>query len=287
MPKCWEGRIVLVGLGFFAIWIFVVLPFLYAVPRLESPRQTYRDDHHQGTAAEPRGTEDAPFFIQVVPSRKTAEERTQEADDREEKKSADRWLVRWTAMLFIATVGLILATGLLGYFAFRQARDTKTSIDLARAEFVSTHRPKIILRDAHLIGEEVLYMLVNVGATSATVVESWIMAEFVETGTRLRPLRSFGHDDLGRLNFAGGESKDLTYPLPAEISFAIKFPGTRRIGIEDRPAVFGERYFVGVLVYEDDLRVKRRSIFRRRWDDKSLTFSRLSPEEERDQEYSD
>src|ERR1700719_288896 len=112
MPKCWEGRIALGGLGLIAIWIFMVLPFLYVVPALESPGQTYHDDRHQRTAAEPRGTADAPFFVQVVPSPKSAEERAQEAEDRQEKKSADRWLVRWTAALFAATVGLILATGI-------------------------------------------------------------------------------------------------------------------------------------------------------------------------------
>src|SRR5262245_47252411 len=33
--------------------------------------------------------------------------------------------------LFFATFGLIIATGVLGHFAKRQARDTKTSIDIA------------------------------------------------------------------------------------------------------------------------------------------------------------
>jgi len=62
-------------------------------------------------------------------------------------------------------------------------------------------------------------MLTNVGATSATIVESWIMAEFIEQDGAITPLRSFGHDDLGRLTFAGAETKDLIYPLPGEISF--------------------------------------------------------------------
>jgi predicted LPLAT superfamily acyltransferase len=68
-----------------------------------------------------------------MPSPKSAEERAQEAEEREEKKSADRWLVRWTAALFAATVGLILATGVLGYFGLQQSRDMKASISAAES----------------------------------------------------------------------------------------------------------------------------------------------------------
>lgn len=38
------------------------------------------------------------------------------------------WLARWTFALFAAIVGLIQATALLGYFAYRQYRDKKASI---------------------------------------------------------------------------------------------------------------------------------------------------------------
>src|SRR5207302_72647 len=85
----------------------------------------------QNADTEPKGTTRAPMFVQVVPAPKTAEERAQETDEREEKKVADRWLVRWTAALLFATVGLILGTGILGYFAFRQAQDTRSSIAIA------------------------------------------------------------------------------------------------------------------------------------------------------------
>jgi hypothetical protein len=129
--------------------------------------------------------------------------------------------------------------------------------------------------------------LVNLGGTAATIVESWIFAEFVEENTRLRPLVPDGHYDLGQITLLGGESKNLRYPLRAGISFAIKWPATRRIGIDGQPPIFGQRYFVGVLTYTDDLKIRRRSIFRRRWDDDSLTFVRLTPDQERDHEYAD
>jgi hypothetical protein len=51
------------------------------------------------------------------------------------------------------------------------------------------------------------------------------------------------------------------------------------------PPVFGERYFTGTIVYIDDLGIRRQSVFRRIWDDKSHSFVRLA--NERDLEYSD
>ena len=106
----------------------------------QSHSEQRRAEHHSSTnqsdqspARQPDGTRAAPFVIEMIPSPKTAEERAQEAEDREEKKLADRWLVRWTAMLFFATVGLILATAVLGYFGFHQARDMKASISVAQS----------------------------------------------------------------------------------------------------------------------------------------------------------
>lgn len=191
------------------------------------------------------------------------------------------------AVTALATIAIGIFTFCLVIVTNRQARLTREAIALTRQELISTHRPRIILRDVHLIAETIHYMLVNVGDTAATVVESRITAEFVEHGNRMLPFRSSGHDDLGRVVFAGGEAKDLTCELPAEISFHIKFPMAQRIGHGERGPSLGERYFVGALIYADDLGVKRRSTFRRRWDDASLTFVRLSPDQERDHEYAD
>jgi hypothetical protein len=111
------------------------------------------------------------------------------------------------------------------------------------------------------------------------------MVEFVSEHSSIRPLRSFGHDDLGRLVLLAGEMKDLTYDIPGELSVPMIIPSIRRIGIDGQPPVFGERYFTGTLVYADDLGIRRQSVFRRRWDDASHSFVRLA--NERDQEYAD
>jgi hypothetical protein len=142
-----EGKVAIGALILLATWLVVGLPWLlYPSDRIE-----YRDSSQfaaQSSQAQPNGSANAPFFVQVVPTSKSAEERTQEAEDREEKKSADRWLVRWTFALFAATLGLILATGVLGYFAYQQARDMKASVaaaeDAAKAAKASAEALPVI-----------------------------------------------------------------------------------------------------------------------------------------------
>ena len=147
------------------------------------------------------------------------------------------------AITAIATIVVAAFTIVLARVTGRQARLTAETIKLAREEFASSHRPRIILRDVCIDGMDVLYMLVNTGGTKATIIESWIMVEFIAEGAPIRPLRSFSHDELGPLIFAAGEVKDLIYPLPAEIGVAVDVPGIRRIGIGDRPPVFGNGHF--------------------------------------------
>src|ERR1043166_2203791 len=169
----------------------------------------------------------------------------------------------------------------------KQDLRTRDALDIARAQFISAHRPKIILRDVHLIADTVHYLLVNIGSTEATILESYVRAEFVEDRTRFAPLRTTEHADLWGIKFAGGEAKELRCPMPDEVSYFIKWRDARRIGTDTRAPMVGKVYFVGAIVYIDERNVKRRSIFRRLWDDASLTFIRLTPEQERDHEYAD
>ena len=132
MPRITEGTIALGSLFAVAIWCLLGLPIYYGPPNLGEQQRVVGERAAQNTNVKPDGSIAAPFVVQVIPGLKSAEERSQEAEDREEKKSADRWLVRWTFALFAATIGLILATGVLGYFAYRQSRDMKASIEIAR-----------------------------------------------------------------------------------------------------------------------------------------------------------
>jgi hypothetical protein len=75
------------------------------------------------------------------------------------------------------------------------------------------------------------------------------MSQIVDGRTTIRPLRSFGHDDLGRLHFSVGEIKDVTYTIPGEVSMS--FTVIDKAGIPAwwpaRPGI--EYHFFGTLLF--------------------------------------
>jgi hypothetical protein len=107
-----------------------------------------------------RGTKQSPLIIEVAPTTKTDAERAEETKERERitelernKDKSDSDIVRYTGELafftkglFAATVALVLATIGLGVAAVVQSLDLKKSFNLARDEFISTHRPRIVIR---------------------------------------------------------------------------------------------------------------------------------------------
>ena len=131
MPKLSEGSIAIGALILFAAWLFIGLPWIF-YPSEHIQYVVVDSTHAQNTDAEPKGSAKSPFFVQVMPGSDAAQKRAEEAEDREEKKESDRALVRWTKALAFATIGLILATCVLGIFAWRQSRDTQDSISVAR-----------------------------------------------------------------------------------------------------------------------------------------------------------
>jgi hypothetical protein len=139
-----EGKIAIGALILLSAWLFIGLPWLiYPAERIqfhEAPKFLVSD-----TQAPPNGSAAAPFFVELVPATKSVEELRQEADDREEKRGADKWLVRWTAVLSIATIGLIGATAVLGYFAYRQSRDMREVIVVANRSASASERALIEL----------------------------------------------------------------------------------------------------------------------------------------------
>lgn len=94
-------------------------------------------------------------------------------DAKRDYTSSEWWLVYITGALVAATLGLMCYTA-------RLWRETQESIKLARAEFLSTHRPKIIVRaiyrddapnNEQQPAPQVTFSIANVGSTPATIFE--------------------------------------------------------------------------------------------------------------------
>lgn len=210
------------------------------------------------SAEEQRGTDQAPFIIKIAPTPKSEQERTDEAKDRERiaqsdrnKEKSDADIVKYTGQLalfterlFFATVALFIATVGLLIAGERQLR-------LARAEFLSTHRPKIRIKHLWLgndiwHGEPIIINLVavNHGTTEAILAEIGIKYFVVKEG-RFLPIEPA---IPAIFNFSGGK-------LPCGLNWETKGINTNRILTPEENADIQEGrsklYCVGFLSYLD------------------------------------
>lgn len=148
--------------------------------------------------------------------------------------------------------------------ATRATSIAKEQIRLAREEFASSHRPRIIVRNISIVVEngemKILYSLTNVGGAKATIANSWIMTELVLRESPIRNLRALGHVDLGEVPFTAGQYYDFHHALSPDVQrFIATHPTQRGFG----KAFDAELHFTGSLRYVDELGNSRNSVFRR------------------------
>lgn len=124
------------------------------------PQQAQSAQPDHSAAANQQPTAQPPIIVNVPPAHKAEAEAEEERRERKEKADLDRRLVdltgelAWfTAGLFFATAALVIATIGLGYFAYRQARDMKESIRLAKRSADLSERALVNLDRAFLYVE--------------------------------------------------------------------------------------------------------------------------------------
>jgi hypothetical protein len=86
--------------------VFTILLFWSQQPapspkKISKPEQKQPATSQQPATTDQRGTEQSPLIVKTLPSTKTAEETTQEADDRNEKSANDRHILWLTGALVV------------------------------------------------------------------------------------------------------------------------------------------------------------------------------------------
>ena len=185
-----------------------------------------------------------------------------------------------------------LATIFLGAFTLtlwltsdEQARLTRKSIDLAREEFISTHRPKIILREAFIgtftegTSIAVFFQLANIGETLGKIVLSEIRAEVVRKDSHrllLHPSLNT-QAQLGIIQLAPGQAQLFkldTENCPKWNAELFQMKDGTRIAVI---------HIVGQLIYTDEFDgIRRRTAFRRELAPERQRFYRLLDEPDLD-----
>jgi hypothetical protein len=249
-----------------------------------------------------RGTEKSPLIVKTIPTPKSDEERAEEAKERERlaqiernKEKSDADLVKYTAelskfteRLFYATGALVVATiGLLAFAAI-QSRDVKrqlsgmqASINLARDEFIASHRPVMKVKLVNLVQIEderagVQFTVVNMGQTVAHVTGSCAKADFFGETDWPHP-DDYGVDNVippGR--FENGVTGTYTISTVHPVGLMAIHAGEAEATLQLR--------FYGYIVYSDDSGNLRTTYFCRRYNPR---WDRFDPVDRTDYDSAD
>jgi hypothetical protein len=208
----------------------------------------------QPDASDQSGGERSPTFAKIIPTPKTDAEAAEEAEDRAEKALTDMWIIRWTGSVAFFT--LVLA----GVGAW-QGIQLKRSVDLARNEFVSTHRPKIRIKHVWLISNDIWHdtpivvrvVCVNHGITEAVISDYGIQYFVVKEGQSLPPDSKIQKISVSGFKLPSG----VSLPLP-DFSSGTTITSDQYFDIRSYKA---KLYCMGVIHYLDGLHHLRTTAF--------------------------
>jgi hypothetical protein len=237
-----------------------------------------------------RGTEAVPSVVKVIQSSASEPKANKNAKSTNDKSLPEWWLVYVTAILVLVTFGLAIYTAKL-WQTTRQSLDiTKESVDLARKEFVSAYRPKLIIRSVTIKpqtypavpieeGKPVVVegVVVNVGNTPTEIVESNVTV--LVGGPMFHARTPFGpsNNNINGVKLVPGGA--YTFWLSSE---QIDFKNASDL----YSLAKGEKviYFFGFIMYRDDIGNTRRTAYCRRYDPIAERFTIVN---DPDYEYTD
>lgn len=264
-------------------WLLLLLALMVGVAQSQeaAKSQPKAQKTAQKRTADQRGTESQPLVVKAQEAEKTPERVEQDRHENEEKADRESRLVLWTFALAVLTgVLALIAGGQLVMFWIQlklmtqatkdagiAAKAAQYSADAAKWEFIASHRPKLILRDATTEQdmEELIvvkYILSNIGGTPATIVAGALRVNVFKGW-------QFGPENLPEI---GGEESDIdsiTLKSGEQVSLSFTSPTLRWSDKNDTCHEFLEpeygMFFSGQIVYEGRDGVRRHTGFRRKY----------------------
>jgi hypothetical protein len=193
----------------------------------------------------------------------------------------------------IATFIIAAFTATLWIATKQQGLLTFEALKLARQEFLSTHRPKIILREAYTLdlieGEEVRIFLhlANIGESKGTIISSQASPQTISSNRVMiaAPLDEKFDKIFGLIVLEPGEAQIVELPYGAPIWRDDMY---RQKSNLTTPPTYRFDYclhLVGQFMYLDELGVRRRTAFRRELNPERRRFYMMK--EEPDMDYAD
>jgi hypothetical protein len=273
----------------------------------QTPPPTQSAQSNQPPKTYERGTDQSPVIVKVLPTKESDEKAAADSRREDEKTANDRSLARFTELLFWAT-GALCIIALCQLFVFgwqgiqlkRTVDITKESVNLARREFISSHRPKIRLKHIWLsssdgatftgkiVAEEPITVrldVVNFGDATAFLELINFITEVIPEGNEL-PQRP-RYNQPGIKQFQTGN-----FPLESGVTFTLNASDGRVLS-DQEIASYRNRsikiYFVGTIQYRDETGLPRQTAFCRylSFATGSGDFGHFKREDNPDYEYQD
>lgn len=275
-----------------------------------SPLQAQSAASDQALKNDKRGTKSEPLVVDIVPASDAKEREQWEREKGDKDTAINHGIENFNGLLVLFTIVLggvgiwqaILVRRQIGLareeFEFtkkqmteaadlaekqmlltgRQADLIEKQKEISRLQFLATHRPRIILREAYALQDAgkpviVCYTLANTGGTSARIVESALAVTFEPAASLHMGPVSAGKNDVGDIVIEPGahEAKEFISP---NVTW-----GNGQVG----NAIGWGYFFSGHIVYEDN-GILRHLAFFRSYD---FTTHRLVPIEDPQLEYCD
>jgi hypothetical protein len=179
----------------------------------------------------------------------------------------------------IATVFIAAYTIVLARVSRMQAGFIAAQVRLAREEFITTHRPKIIVRAFQMMNPDFgagdrprfIFIAQNIGDTQARITEVRSATLVLQNNERIPNDLAFPHHEPFNVVLRSGQKE--------------VFPGNGGVPLvgEEHMQVFADTHMLlclGTLTYVDDLGTERETGFCRRYRNQSRQWEGLSSEYE-------
>jgi hypothetical protein len=198
------------------------------------------------------------------------------------------WFWKPENLTAISTLVIAGFTIVLAWVGYCQARLIRKSIDLARDEFLSTHRPEVRIKHVWLLNEALHYdeavrvrvVCVNTGRTTATISDYSIEFVVVKPGRLLPVDPKLTAINANQFALASGISlplPDVSYDLTEADEIAVRRQGA-------------QLYCLGVVHYLDSVKRIRTTAFCRVYqmpDSPLISMGRFVTVNNSDYEYQD
>jgi hypothetical protein len=228
----------------------------------------------QAPEPDKRGTEASPLSVKLLNTGETERETAEKSKGIQHTEEAENWTIRLTLALVLATV---LQFGALLW----QGWQLRRQIALGQAEFIATHRPRLVLKRievTNVVGTTlgIQCSIANVGDGDGNIIDSRYNLD-VSSGRRFPA--PVGQSNFGVHALRPGAEVRVSINATLDDGAGAVFAYLERFPEAERGL-----YFRGFILYADANDVARRTYFSRRYDSRAQRFL---PTDDRDYDYAD